>query len=174
MEVLVPGKVLRLGDVPPGGVIGFFDGGQYVRFLRTAAENAEQDHVAIVSLGPFVDSDFAAHVKGPTVYFWDADDKVVYEEKTLMMPKLDTAVEPGTQHIKLGSIVMSKTGETCLQCRTPRGGRALVALSSGETIRDNSAVVVYEQYMLVTRDEEPKVRPIFDSSTELTIVSTAA
>jgi len=174
MEVLVPGKVLRLGDVPPGGVIGFFDGGRYVRFLRTSTENAEKDHVAIVSLGPFADVEYQAHVQGPTVYFWDADDKVVYEEKTAIAPKLDTMVDPSAQYMKLGAIVMSKTGQVCLLCRTPRAGRALVDLSSGETIRDNSAVVVYEQYVLVTPCEESKTRVIFDSTEQVTVVSTAA
>jgi hypothetical protein len=162
MEMFAPGKVMRLSDVPVGGVIGAFDRGQYVRFLRTASET--QTHVTIVSLGPFCDEDYP-HTQGPTSYFWEADDEFVFEEKTAIAPKLDTATDPAAERITLGAIVLSKSGQICLLSRTPNTGRALIDLSSGELIKNDRATVFYKHYVLVAPDEVGERKIVFDSST---------
>ena len=172
MEIFAPGRVMRLGDVSPGGVIGTFDRGQYVRFLRTASET--QTHVTVISLGPFCDGDYSGHMQGPTCYFWEIDSEVVFEEKTAIAPKLDTAMDPTARQLPLGCIVLSKSGEICLLCRTPRSGRALIDLSNGELIKNDRAAVFYEHYALVAPNELQKMRSIFDSSKQISNISTAA
>jgi|SRR6185437_4384357 len=162
MEIFTPGKVTRLDDVPAGSVIGLFDGRQYVRFLRTASANA--DHVAVVSLGPFVDRDYDPDAQGPTSYFWEMDSQVILEEKTALSPKHSTVMEGGAKDISLGSIVMTKAGSVCLVCRTARGLRAFIDLSNGERVKDERAFIFYEDYVLTTLNELQQRHVIFDSA----------
>ena len=174
-EVLAPGRAMRLGDVPAGGVIGTFDRGQYVRFLRTSSVTTAQDHVAVVGLGPFPDDDQPARVQGPTTYLWPTDVDVIYEEQTSIVPKHDSVIDPTTaRHVPLGAIIFSQTGQICIQTRTPRAGRALIDLSNGELVRDEHATAPYEYYVLVAPDEVQKKRVIFDSSKQASAISTAA
>ncbi|HWC63661.1 MAG TPA: hypothetical protein VG501_08565, partial [Rhizomicrobium sp.] len=147
MEVTVPGKVMLLGDVPAGGVVGFFDQGHYVRYLRTASANST--HVAVVSLGPFCDPDFSPNVQGPTSYFWEADNAVVFEENTAIAPKLDSVRDPANHgHVSLGTIAMCKNGQICIFSRNMRGDRAWIDLTNGELVKNPKALVLYEQYVL--------------------------
>jgi hypothetical protein len=172
MEILMPGKIMLLEDVPAGGVVGFFDEGQYVRFLRTASEN--KTHVTAVSLGPFYDRNYDAHVQGPTSYFLEADTQVVFEEKTVIAPKLDTALDPAARYLEIGSIVWLKSGQLCLLCRSSRGQRALIDLSNGEVVRSENAVVLYKDYVLLLPNESEKMRVTFDSSKKSSNIATAA
>ncbi len=172
MEILAPGKVMRLGDIRPGGVFGTFDRGRYIRFLRTATES--QTQVTVVSLGPFCDEDYAAHAQGPTAYFWETDIEVILEENTAIAPIVETATDPTTAHMTLGTVALSKSGQICLFCRSARGQSALVDLSTGEIIRSNRAVVFYKHYTLMAPDERRNMRPVFESSKQVSNISTAA
>lgn len=140
--------------------MGFFDRGQYVRFLRTASET--QDHVTIVSLGPFYDTDYDS--QGPTSYFWDANEEVIFEEGTAIIPKLETAADPTGDRVTLGSVVLSKENKICLLCRSARGMRALVDLSSGELVKNEKAMIFYRSYVLILADAFHGMRVAFDSS----------
>ena len=175
MKISAPGKVMRLIDVPAGGLVGFFEDGRYVRCLRTASVTTAQDHVAIVGVGPFLDDRQPDRVQGPTSYMWQADVEVIYEDQTSLVPIHDSAVDPSKlRHMELGTIVLTKSGQVGIYSRTPRAGRALIDLSNGELIRDENAVALYKHYLLVAPDEMQKLRAIFDSSKQVSAIPTAA
>jgi hypothetical protein len=177
MEIFAPGKAKLLIDVPAGGVFGIFDGGKYVRFLRTASVTTERDHVAVISLGPLCDDEQPGRVPGPTSYLWQADTDVIFEEHTSIAPKRETAFDPAAGgHISLGAIALTKTGQICIYCRsTPRAGRAWVDLSNGELVRNEDMAALYEHYVLLApHPVQKELEILFDSSTQPSAVSAVA
>jgi hypothetical protein len=114
-------------------------------------------------------------VKGPTAYFWDATEQVLFEEQTVIAPKLETIFDPnGAKYMALGTIVMTSAGETCLLCRSGPGARALIDLKSGTLVKDERSVVAYEHYVLTALDPMQERCVIFDSAAQSAIMANAA
>jgi len=149
MEVEHYGAATTFGALPTASVFRAHANGTFARFIK-AHDAANQHHIVVISLGPFLGTDKAPHLYDPGLFFTDDTPCLDETANVVLVPIPEEPREDGA-FLGNGNILVGAGDVSLFLKMGPSSNdRRCVSLRTG-TVTSNAPAtrIVYEGYKII-------------------------